>query len=64
MYKYYNDLIYRQNDGSNKFEKPMLPEIHSLKPRSISPNVKENFSLNARVFTPTKDGADETTIME
>ena len=36
MYKYYNDLIYRQNDGTTKFDKPSLPELHSARPRSIS----------------------------
>lgn len=46
MYKYYNDLIYRQNDGTTKFEKPTLPEITNLKPKTVprSP-AKENLSL-------------------
>jgi hypothetical protein len=46
MYKYYNDLIYRQNDGTTKFDKPTLPEITNLKPKTVSRSpAKENLSL-------------------
>ena len=51
MYKYYNDLIYRQNDGTTKFDKPTLPEINSFRPRSVSPLPKENFPSNQPVQT-------------
>jgi hypothetical protein len=51
MYKYYNDLIYRQNDGTTKFDKPTLPEINSFRPRSVSPLPKENVPSNQPVQT-------------
>jgi hypothetical protein len=46
MYKYYNDLIYRQNDGTTKYDKPTLPEMTSFRTKSISRSpTKENLSV-------------------
>lgn len=52
MYKYYNDLIYRQNDGAIKFEKPTLPEVSTLRPKTLSRSpTKENSSHQANLLT-------------
>ena len=54
MYKYYNDLIYRQNDSTSKFDQPTLPETQ-FRPRSVDRTlVKENLSVNVQASVQVK----------